>query len=129
MSTPIQTSPTSSTITSNRSPSGSIGSSSTSPTTPTKIVKLKVPANSPTRAIPSTKLKPTDFEALLEDVHAKAKKTAQKDSTADEVVLAKLACYALRELHAEGIVSPPLFSSCNLLDFINLMLMNNDSSQ
>ena len=52
-----------------------------------------------------------DYESLLPAVHRKAKETAKLDSTAEDVLLAKLACYAIRELHAEKIVCQYLYST------------------
>ena len=65
-------------------------------------------------------MSPVDFENLLLATHRRAKETAKLDSTDDSVLLAKLACYAIRELHAQQVVSNPLPSplvfpaySCN----------------
>lgn len=46
----------------------------------------------------------SEFEALLHRVHREAKQTATLDDTNDSVLLAKLACYAIRQLHSERIV-------------------------
>ena len=77
--------------------------------------------SSPTATTSTTKasdltMSQADFESLLHRVHDQAKRTAQVDSMADNVVLAKLACYAIRELHAEKIVrsSPPMLSRSKL---------------
>ena len=54
---------------------------------------------------------PSDFENLLIATHRRAKETAKLDSIDDYVLLAKLACYAVRELHAQQVVGAPSASS------------------
>ena len=48
---------------------------------------------------------PSEYEDALRRIHKKAQQTAKLDPDSDEVLVAQLACYAIRELHAKGV--PP----------------------
>lgn len=48
---------------------------------------------------------PSEYEDALRRIHKKEKQTAKHDTDSDENLVAQLACYAIRELHAKGV--PP----------------------
>ena len=60
---------------------------------------------------------PSEYEAALQRIHKEAQKTAKQDSDSNDVLLAQIACYAIRELHAKGIPPKAALRAMTILEY------------
>ena len=60
---------------------------------------------------------PSEYEAALQRIHKKAQKIAKQDPDTDDVVLAQLACYAIRELHTKNVPPNTAIRAMTILEY------------